>query len=159
MDQPLDLDLGANAMLVLPQADADDGVGTSVGTRAAFQAWFHPNVAFAAALTYVFANEEDVYDDYDVTFYSLEAGVRYRAAPRPIRPFGELLLGRHTVAADGPGVDDSQSDLGLRLGGGIELALAGDTMSVVLQASYLSVEIENVDIEAFTLEGGLSFRL
>ena len=158
MDQPLDLNVGANAMVVLPQGDADDGAGTSAGTRAAFQAWFHPNVAFTAAMTYVFVNEEEVYDAYDLTFYSIEAGVRYRGAPRPVRAFGELLLGRHTIAVDGPGVDDAQSDLGLRLGGGVELALGG-TMSAVFQASYLSVEIENADLEAFTLEAGLSFHL
>lgn len=150
---------GGAAMVVLPQADADDISDTSLGIRGTFVYWAHKNVGAVASFDYVFVNEEDLpfYDQVDLTFYSVNVGARFTSSERSkLQPFGEVMIGRHTSAFDSPGADDSESDIGFRIGGGAiyrfqpGLALTG-------QLSYTTAEIENSDIAGIMLEVGVAW--
>ncbi len=150
---------GGAAMLVLPQGDADDVSDTSPAIRATFVYWAHKNVGVVGSFEYIFVNEEDIpfYDNVDLTFYSINVGARFTTSERSkLQPFGELLLGRHTSAFDSPVGEDSDSDIGFRMGGGAlyrfqpGLALTG-------QVSYTSAEIDNADIDGMMIEVGVAW--
>ena len=55
-------------------------------------------------------------------------------------------------------MDQSESDIGFRLAGGLEFELGAGLVGV-LAASYSTVDIEGADVEWMSLEGGLSFHL
>ncbi len=146
------------AMVVLPQADADDMADTSLGVRGAFVYWAHPNVGVVASFDYIVVNEdEDFFDQVDLTFYSVGVGARFTTTkPTQLQPFGEVLVGRHTSVYDSPLGDDSNSDLGFRLSGGALYRLQPN-LALVGQLSYSSAEIDDAEIEGIMLELGLAW--
>lgn len=153
-----EMTLAGSTMVVLPQGDGDDVATTSLGLRASFGYWFRPFVAGVASFEYVIGNEKDGIEG-DYSFYAIDFGVRFAPpSQRRVRPFGEILIGRHTASYDGPGFDDSQSDIGFRLGGGV-LWSVGDALSAVAQLAYSTAEIENADVDSLNLELGLSWTL
>lgn len=148
----------AHAMLVLPQADADDYIETSLGARVAFGYSIRPWVAILGSVEYVLVNEasDTVPDDTSIHYWAIDLGARF-TLPRPrVQPFGELLLGRHTAGYDSPTTDDSDSELGIRLGAGLQAPLTPD-LRLIAQLAYTSAEIENADLEAITLEAGAAW--
>ena len=156
---PPRLTLGAGALLVLPQGDADEFSDESLGARLAFTYGFTPWVAGVASFEYVAVNENDDAEDYDAdfTYYAIDLGVRVSPPWQDrLRPIGEFLLGRHTVRYDVPGDEGSESDLGIRLGGGIATPIGGGADFTAL-LSYASAEIEEADIESMQLEGGVTW--
>lgn len=153
--------LGAGALIVLPQGDADEFSDESLGGRLSFTYGFTPWVAGVASFELVAVNENDAAEDADADFdyYAIDLGVRVSPPwTDRLRPLGEFLLGRHTVRYDVPGEEGSDSDLGIRLGGGLAMPLGGGAEFTAL-LSYVSAEIEDVDIESMQLEGGITWAL
>jgi hypothetical protein len=158
---PRPFELDTSALLVLPQADADDYTEESLGGRVALAYAFSPYVSAMGSIEYVRANtkEDLVPDYYRIYFYSIDVGARF-SLPQPggVRPFAELLIGRHTAGYDSDSGDDTSSDFGYRLGAGLFYPVSA-AIDAVGQVSYTSAEIEDADIDALVLEGGLGFRL
>lgn len=153
--------VSASGVVAMPQADADDLVETSLGVGGALVYWLHPNVGVIGSFDYVFANtkEDRVPDGTDIYFYSVNVGARFTPRDRDgVQPFGEITLGRHTAGYDSGSGDDAQSDLGMRLGGGITYR-TGAGISVVGQLTYSTAEIEGADINAFLLDLGVAWDL
>lgn len=145
--------IAAAAILALPQADADDAVDASAGVGVSAAFWAHPNVAVVGAFDYVFGNAKDA--DVDVAFYAFDIGARFAPLERSgLRPFGELAIGRHSVRFAASGVEDSESDLGFRLGGGVTYRV-GPRLAIVGRLRFSSAEIEDVDIDAFLFDIGI----
>lgn len=150
--------VGGSATVWLPQGDADDTSNTSLGVRPVVGYWLRPFIAIIGAFDYIFVSEkEDVTGD--ITFYSISLGIRM-TTPKPaqLKPYGELLLGRYTLDAEGI---DSQSDIGFRIGGGATYAL-GSNLAFTAGLGYSSVSIDvgfgDADIDALVLEVGLQGR-
>ena len=154
---PARMALGAGPTVALPQGDADDYSGTSLGARLVFVFWATPMIGVVGSFDYVFVNaDEDVVGDADVGYYAVDVGARI-TTPRPaaLKPFGELLVGRHTLSVDSGFADDSESELGLRLGGGGAYQL-GARLVGTAQLSYSHAEIDNADVDALMLDFVLS---
>lgn len=149
--------VGVSASLWFPMADADDLADASMGVRPAFTFWITPMIGVVASFDWVFVSEQSYVPD--TRYYAISAGGRV-TTPKPAfaRPFGELLIGRHTIDNDEIG---AESDLGFRAGGGALLSF-GPHVGGVVEVSYSSAEIEsgtlNVDleIEAFVVEAALA---
>jgi hypothetical protein len=150
--------VGGSATVWLPQGDADDTSDTSLGVRPVVGYWLRPFIAIIGAFDYIFVNEDA--NASDATFYSISLGARM-TTPKPaqLKPYGELLLGRYTLDADN--LDDSQSDIGFRIGGGATYAM-GDNVVFTAGLGYSSVSIDvafgDIDIDALVLEVGLQGR-
>ena len=149
-------EVGGSLNIWLPQGDADDVAGTSLGVRPQFTYWIRPWIGIAASFDWVFVDADA--DVGDVTYYSISAGARITMSrPARIRPYGELMLGRYTLEADG--LDDSE--LGFRLGGGATYAL-GTSLGLNAGLGYSTVSMDtgffDIDIDALILEVGVSGR-
>jgi hypothetical protein len=153
--------VGASALLILPQADADDFTETSLGLRASFVYWWHPHVGAVGSFDYVFVQEDGdaVPDGAAIGYRSINLGGRVRSDDgAPTVWFGELLIGRHTRTYDDDFVDQSDSDLGFQLGGGVTHRI-GPAILVTGQLTYSTVEIEDADLAAFILAGGVALEM
>jgi hypothetical protein len=158
-EEPGGMLAAGSAMIVLPQADADDMADTSLGVRGSFVYWAHRNVGVVGSFEYVFVNEEEIpfYDEVDLTFYSINVGARFTTTKRTkLQPFGEVLVGRHTSVFDSSIGDDTDSDLGFRLGAGAVYRFQ-DGLALVGQVSYTSAEIDEADIAGMMLEVGVAW--
>ena len=151
----------ANGVVAMPQADADDTTETSLGVGGSLVYWVNHHVGVVGTFDYIFANPKDdiVPDDVDIFFYSINIGARVTTRNREgLQPFGELTLGRHTAGYDAPGDDDSQSDLGIRLGGGVTYR-TNSGVALVGQILYSTAEIEEADVNAFLVDLGVAWDL
>jgi hypothetical protein len=153
--------VSASGIVALPQADADDTTRTSLGVGTSATYWVNSYFGVAGSFDYIFANKKRavVPDDYRIYFYTLNVGVRVAAPDRSgPQPFGHFSLGRHTWGYKGPLDNDSQSDLGIRLGGGV-LYRTGAGVALLAQLTYSSAEIENADINGFLVDLGVAWDL
>jgi len=153
--------VSATGVVAMPQADADDLVETSLGVGASLVYWLHPNVGVVGTFDYVFANtkEDRVPDDTSIYFYSINVGARFTPRDRTgTQPFGEITLGRHTAGYDTTGDADAQSDLGIRLGGGVTYRTESG-FTFVTQLIYSTADIEGADINAFLFDLGVAWEL
>ncbi len=149
---------GASVGVYFPQGDADETAETSPGVRAQFVYWVHPMVGIVGSFDWVFVAEKD--GAADTTYYDVSAGARVTMRGQAkLKPFGELLIGRHTLSVDDANFDES--DIGFRLGGGGTYEL-GDSLQGFAQISYSTVDIDagfgSLDIEAFVIEAGALVR-
>lgn len=149
------LTAGVSATAWIPQSDAEDLADTSIGVRPFVTYAFLPYLAGIATFDFVFVNEDG---GDDITYYNINVGARLKK-PRPgqLEPYGELLLGFHQFETDG--FDDS--GIGFRFGGGILYPLS-NRLVVNLGLNYSSVSIDvdifEIDVDAFIVEGGLGTR-
>lgn len=153
--------VAATGVVAMPQADADDTTETSLGLGASLVYWINHNVGVVGSFDYVFANtkEDVVPDEVDIYFYSINIGARVTTRNRGgLQPFGELTLGRHTAGFDSPAEDDSQSDLGIRIGGGVTYRTQNG-FALIGQLLYSTAEIEEADINAFVLDLGVAWDI
>jgi hypothetical protein len=152
--------VGAAATVWLPQSDADDVAETSIGIRPQVTYWVTSLFGIVASFDWVFVSEKEDSGEDSVTYYAISLGGRI-TLPRPakIKPFGELLLGRHTLSAETSDIDES--GIGFRLGGGALFEL-GRNIGAIAEISYSSVEIDvgivDLNLEAFVLEAGVAGR-
>jgi len=150
---------GASVGVFFPQGDADESAETSPGVRAQFVYWVHPMVGIVACFDWIFVSEKDGVSD--VTYYDISAGARLTTpGVAKIKPFGEVLIGRHSLSVDAN--DFSEADIGFRLGGGGTYDL-GDSLQGIAEISYSTVDIDSgfgfsLDIEAFIIEVGALAR-
>ena len=147
----------AAAVVAFPQADADEFSDTSIGFRGTFGYRVHPYVRALGSVDLIPVNENEFADEATILFYSVSVGARLSSpAPKALKPFGELLLGRHTVSVNTDGGDDTDSDIGFRLGGGVEYGLG--PLRGVASITYSSADIDGTDIAALVVEAGASWR-
>lgn len=153
--------VAAAGIVAMPQADADDTTETSLGVGASLVYWINYNIGVVGSFDYVFANEKEdvVGEDVDIHFYSINLGARVTTKNREgLQPFGEVSLGRHTVGYDAPGSDDTQSDIGFRIGGGVTYR-TGSGFALLGQLTYSTAEIENADIDGFLIDLGVAWDI
>lgn len=148
---------GASLTVWLPSGDADDFSDTSLGVRPHFTYRVMPWLAVLGTFDFVFVNEQDGVGD--ITYYSIGGGARF-VLPRPGRfePYGELVLGWHSI--DGEGFEET--DLGFRLGGGVLYPMS-ERLLVNFAANYSTVSFDSgfigdIDVDALILEVGLATR-
>ncbi len=124
-----------------------------------------PKIGLEARLDYWSQSESAPYTDVSVRDIVLGARAKYHfdVSHSSIRPFAGAGLGLHFVAAEAttsvPGfptttADDSESRIGLDLGGGIATAM-GPRTDFLGEAWYAIVS----DVSHFSLRAGLSYRL
>jgi hypothetical protein len=152
------IELGARLGMWMPMDDADDYSDASLGVRLHGVYWVVPMFAIGAAVDWVAVNEEEGVSD--LTYYGIGiTGLITTPAPSRVKPFGELSVGRYTLDSDD--VDDSESDIGFRLGGGVSLEMAPN-LALLADVAYSTVEFDfglvSLDVAAFILEGGVAAR-
>jgi hypothetical protein len=150
--------VGGSVAIWIPQSDADDFADVSLGVRPQVTYWITPLLGVTGSFDWVFVNEKSGTGAGSVTYYAISAGGRI-TLPRParIKPYGEVMLGWHTL--DGEGFGDS--GLGFRLGGGATYALSQRLVaSAGLGYSTASIDTGFFDITvaAFVLDLGLAAR-
>lgn len=156
---PRRVELAGKVGMWMPMDDADDYADGSLGVRLHGVYWVVPAFAIGAAIDWVFVNEEDGVDD--LTYYGIGIdGLVTMPGPARVKPFGELGIGRYTLDADS--FDDSESDIGFRLGGGATLEMSPGLV-LVGEVAYTTVDFDfglaSIDVAALILEVGIAARL
>lgn len=155
---PARIELGARVGMWMPMDDADDYADASLGARLHAVYWVVPMFAIGGAFDWVAVSEEDGVDD--LTYYGIGiTGLVTTPAPSRVKPFGELSVARYTLDSDD--VDDSESDIGFRLGGGLSVEMS-PSLALLADVAYSTVEFDfglvDIDVGAFILEGGVAAR-
>jgi len=156
---PRRVELAGKVGMWMPMDDADDYADASLGVRLHGVYWVVPMFAIGGAIDWVFVSEED--GVADLTYYGIGInGLVTTPNPARVKPFGEIGIGRYTLDSDD--VDDSESDIGFRLGGGATLEMSPG-MALVGEIAYSTVDFDfgplSVDVAALILEVGLAARL
>jgi hypothetical protein len=152
-------ELGGRAGMWMPMDDADDYADSSLGLRLHGAYWVVPMFAIGGAFDWVVVNEES--DTADLTYYGFGIdGLITTPNPTRVKPFGELEIGRYTVDSDD--FDDSESDIGFRVGGGATMQMSPG-MVLMGDVAYSTVDFDfgllSIDTAALILEVGLAARL
>jgi hypothetical protein len=152
-------ELGGRAGMWMPMDDADDYADNSLGLRLHGAYWVAPMFAIGGAFEWVVVNEAA--DTADLTYYGFGIdGLITTPNPTRVKPFGELEIGRYTVDSDD--FDDSESDIGFRVGGGATMQMSPG-MVLMGDIAYSTVDFDfglfSIDTAAVILEVGLAARL
>lgn len=152
-------ELGGRAGMWMPMDDADDYADASLGLRLHAAYWVVPMFAIGGAFDWVPVNEESGISD--LTYYGFGIdGLLTTPNPARVKPFGEIEIARYTIDSDD--FNDSESDIGFRLGGGATLELS-PSMVLMGDVAYSTVDFDfglaSIDTAAFILEVGLAARL
>lgn len=152
-------ELGGRAGMWMPMDDADDYADASLGIRVHGAYWVVPMFAIGGAFDWVPVNEED--GVADLTYYGFGIdGILTTPNPARVKPFGEIEIARYTIDSDD--FDDSESDIGFRLGGGATMEMS-PSMVLMGDVAYSTVDFDfgvfSVDTAALILEVGLAARL
>ena|SRR5688572_7488840 len=145
---------GGSATLWIPQGDVEDSADASVGIRPHFAYRVRPFFAIVSSFDFVFVNEEEDVDD--ITYWTLGAGARFILARPDIEPYGEIVLGYHSLDVG----DFDDTNLGFRIGGGATYPLGNLVANASLGYSVVSFDAGFVDIDAdaIVFELGLGAR-
>jgi hypothetical protein len=141
----------------IPQGDIDEA-DTSPGINLQFGYTVVPNVSILAGLRY-FAIQSAALDDagLDLSNYDFDIGGRYTFPVSPTaKAFGEAMLIYSTVAIDGGGMSDSESDIGFGVRAGAMFGVSG-AISIGGAISYTTADINDATVGWLGLEGFVSF--
>lgn len=94
-------------------------------------------------------------DEVDLSIHTFMAGLRI-SAPGPVSPFVQALAGVGRSKVSFLGVDESESDGTLQLGGGLDLR-GGGAVGVRLGADYIRALTEDEGTNVFRVGVGLTF--
>lgn len=156
---PKRVELAGKVGMWMPMDDADDYADASLGVRVHGAYWVVPAFAIGGAVDFVAVNEEE--DFADLTFYGIGiTGLVTMPGPARVKPFGELGIGRYTIDSDD--FDDSESDIGFRLGGGASFEMSPN-LALLGEIAYSTVDFDfglgSVDVASLVFEVGLAARL
>jgi hypothetical protein len=156
---PNRVELAGKVGMWMPMDDADDYADASLGMRVHGAYWVVPAFAIGGAVDFVAVNEEE--DVGDLTFYGIGiTGLVTMPGPARVKPFGEVGIGRYTIDSDD--VDDAESDIGFRLGGGASFEMSPN-LALLGEIAYSTVDFDlgllSVDVASLTFEVGLAARL
>jgi len=152
-------ELGGRAGMWNPMDDADDYVDASLGLRVHGAYWVVPMFAIGGAFEWVAANEKE--GVADLTYYGFGIdGLLTTPNPARVKPFAEIEIARYTVDSDS--FDDSESDIGFRVGGGATLEMS-PSLVLMGDLAYSTVDFDvglfSLDTAAVILEVGVAARL
>ena len=156
---PKRVELAGKAGMWMPMDDADDYADASLGLRLHGAYWVVPAFAIGGAIDFVAVNEEE--EVTDLTYYGFGiTGLVTMPGPARVKPFGELSIARYTIDSDD--FDDSESDIGFRLGGGATLEMSPN-LALIGEIAYSTVDFDigfgSIDVAALILEVGVALRL
>ncbi len=156
---PKRVELAGKVGMWLPMDDADDYADASLGVRLHGAYWIVPAFAIGGAIDWVAVNEEA--EGADLTYYAIGiTGLVTTPNPARVKPFGEIGIGRYTLDSDE--ADDSESEIGFRLGGGASLEMAPN-LALLGEVAYSTADFDfglvSIDVAALILEVGVAVRL
>jgi hypothetical protein len=133
----------------------DDALGDEKNFPAGWYADVSGNVTPMFAIVGAVFGTYKTIEVFDLSAHGFMGGIRINSrANARVVPFGEILGGAIRSATEGGGLDESETDGLLQLGGGVNL-MARPNVGVRLSADYLRVFEEDEGTNVFRFGAGI----